>query len=93
LTSQHSHHSVFFTGPFILFLWANRASKQTIEILYHCGLCVSFTSLLTLLKKFAAHCFNRAKQLAYQPHIMCYNNINISTSIFVEQHSDAPTKL
>ncbi|KAG1721430.1 uncharacterized protein EDB91DRAFT_1087665 [Suillus paluster] len=93
LASQRSHHSVFFAAPFTLFLWANGASKQTIEALYHCGLCISFTSLLTLLEKLAARCLNRARQLACWPHIMCYDNINISTSIFVEQRPNAPAKV
>ncbi|KAG1723328.1 hypothetical protein EDB19DRAFT_2043812 [Suillus lakei] len=93
LASQRSHHSVFFAAPFTLFLWTNGASKQTIEALYHCGLCISFTSLLTLLKKLAARCLDCARQLACRPHIMCYDNINISTSIFVEQRPNAPAKV
>ncbi|KAG0694508.1 hypothetical protein DFH29DRAFT_787317, partial [Suillus ampliporus] len=92
LASQCSHHSIFLTVPFTLFVWTNGASKQTIEALYKCGLCISFTSLLTLLEKLAAHCLEHA-QVARQPHMMCYDNINISTLIFVEQRSDAPTKV
>ncbi|KAG1884573.1 hypothetical protein F4604DRAFT_1878642 [Suillus subluteus] len=93
LASQCSHHSIFLTVPFTLFVWTNGASKQTIEALYKCGLCISFTSLLTLLEKLAAHCVEHARQVARQPHMMCYDNINISTSRFVEQCSDAPAKV
>ncbi|KAG1765406.1 hypothetical protein EDD22DRAFT_978741 [Suillus occidentalis] len=93
LASQRSHHSIFLTVPFTLFLWTNGASKQIIEALYKCGLCISFTSLLTLLEKLAVHCIEHAKQVARQSHMMCYDNINISTSIFVEQRSDAPAKV
>jgi hypothetical protein len=93
LASQHSHHSTFLTAPFTLFLWTNRASRQTIEALYKCGLSISFTSLLTLLKKLAACCIEHARLLICQPHVMCYNNINISTSIFVVQQPNAPAKV
>src|SRR6266702_4666209 len=50
----------------------NSASRQIIEALAKCGLCVSFSSLT---------------------HILCYDNINISTSIFVEQHSSAMARV
>jgi hypothetical protein len=93
LASQRSHHSTFLTAPFTLFLWTNGASRQTIEALYKCGLCISFTSLLTLLEKLAARCIEHARLLVRQPHVMCYDNINISTSIFVEQRPDAPAKV
>ncbi|KAG0695544.1 hypothetical protein DFH29DRAFT_1083321 [Suillus ampliporus] len=93
LASQRSHHSTFLTAPFTLFLRTNGASRQTIEALYKCGLCISFTSLLTLLEKLAVHCIEHARLLVCQPHVMCYDNINISTSIFVEQRSDAPAKV
>ncbi|KAG2044369.1 hypothetical protein BDR03DRAFT_930435 [Suillus americanus] len=93
LASQRLHHSIFLTVPFMLFVWTNGALKQTIEALYKCGLCISFTSLLTLLEKLAAHCVEHARQVARQPHMMCYDNINISTSLFVKQHSDAPAKV
>jgi hypothetical protein len=93
LASQCSHHSIFLTIPFTLFLWTNGASKQIIEALYKCGLCISFMSLLTLLEKLAVHYIEHAKQVACQPHMMCYDNINISTSIFVKQRSDAPAKV
>ncbi|KAG1908727.1 uncharacterized protein F5891DRAFT_936980 [Suillus fuscotomentosus] len=93
LASQRSHHSLFLAAPFTLFLWTNGASRQTIEALYKCSLCISFTSLLTLLEKLAARCLEHARQLVRQPHVMCYDNINISTSIFVEQRPDAPAKV
>lgn len=93
LASQRSHHSTFLTAPFTLFLWTNGASRQTIEALYKCGLCISFTSFLTLLEKLAARCIEHARLLIRQPHVMCYDNINISTSIFIEQRPDAPAKV
>jgi len=34
-----------------------------------------------------------AIEVAAGPHITCWDNINISTSIFVEQRKDAPSKV
>ncbi|KIJ57431.1 hypothetical protein HYDPIDRAFT_171701, partial [Hydnomerulius pinastri MD-312] len=93
LARQRSHFSVYFAAPFTLFLWTNGASRQTIEALAQCGLCVSFPSLFKLLKNLASQSVARALQVAQGPHILCYDNINISTSIFVEQRSAAPAKV
>ncbi|KAG0698558.1 hypothetical protein DFH29DRAFT_1081734 [Suillus ampliporus] len=93
LSVQRSHHSIFFSASFTLFCWTNGVSRQTIEALHKCGLCISFTSLLKLLERLAEQCINRACQIARGPHVMCYDNINISTSIFVEQRASAPAKV
>jgi len=61
-----------------------------IEALAQSGLCVLFTSLFALLNQLASQCVDKAIQIAQQPH---YDNINISTSIFVEQCSSAPAKV
>jgi len=93
LAKLRSNYSHYLAAPFSLFLWTNGASRQTIEALAQCGLCVSFTSLSTLLNQLASQCVDKAIQIARRPHILCYDNINISTSIFVEQHSSAPAKV
>ena len=56
-------------------------------------MCISFTSLSTLINKLASCCLEIAGQISRGPHILCYDNINISTSIFVEQRSAAPAKV
>ncbi|KIJ06388.1 hypothetical protein PAXINDRAFT_47855, partial [Paxillus involutus ATCC 200175] len=93
LANQRSHHSLYLAAPFTITLWTNGASRQTIETLAKCGLCISFSSLTTLLKTLASRSLDRAIQVAQGPHILCYDNINISTSIFVEQRSSAPAKV
>ena len=47
-----------------------------------CSFCISFTSLLKLLDKLASQCLDQAVQVAQCPHSLCYNSININTSIF-----------
>jgi hypothetical protein len=76
-----------------MFLWTNGASRQIIEALAKCGLCVSFSSLTTVLKTLAMQGLEWATEIAHGPHILCYDNINISTSTFGEQRSSAPTRV
>ncbi|KAF9226082.1 hypothetical protein BS17DRAFT_807006 [Gyrodon lividus] len=91
---QRSHHSLYLAASFTITitLWTNGASQQKIEMLANCGLCISFSSLTTLLKTLASRSLDRAIQVAQGPHIFCYNNINISTSTFVKR-SSAPAKV
>ena len=71
----------------------NGASYQTIEALYKCGLCMSFSLLTKLINNLATQTLKQASRIACGPHIMCYDNINISTSIFVKQRASAPAKV
>lgn len=93
LAKLRSHHSLFFAAPFTLFAWVNGASRQTIEALYQCGLAISFPSLLRLLNNLATRCIEDATRAALDSHLFCYDNINISTSIYVEQRASAPAKV
>ncbi|KAF8119144.1 hypothetical protein EV363DRAFT_1593479 [Boletus edulis] len=93
LAKERSQLSVYFAAPFSLFLWTNWASRQTIEALHKCGLCVSFPSLTKLISNLAAQSLEQATRIARGPHVMCYDNINISTSTFVEQRAPAPAKV
>ncbi|KAF8122106.1 hypothetical protein EV363DRAFT_1095081, partial [Boletus edulis] len=53
----------------------------------------TFPSLTKLISNLAAQSLEQATRIARGPHVMCYNNINISTSIFVEQRASAPAKV
>ncbi|KIK90667.1 hypothetical protein PAXRUDRAFT_668645 [Paxillus rubicundulus Ve08.2h10] len=59
LAKQRSNQSNYFTAPFTLSLWTSGASRQTIEALHRCGLCISFPSLLNLINNLAKHCLER----------------------------------
>ncbi|KIJ05902.1 hypothetical protein PAXINDRAFT_20870 [Paxillus involutus ATCC 200175] len=93
LAKERSDRTLYFAAPFTLFLFTNGVSRQTIEALHKCGLCISFTSLTTLLRSLATQSLERATHIARGPHVMCYDNINISTSIFVEQRASVPAKV
>ena len=93
LAKLRSNSTLYFAAPFTLFLWMNGAARQTIEALVRCGFCISFTSLFTLLDQLASRCVEQVIKIAKGPHILCYDHINISISLFVEQCSSAPAKV
>lgn len=70
---------------FGLFLWATGCQRQTIDALHRCGLSVSYTSVLKTIEILAAHCMKKAMEAGRDMHGTGYDNINLSTSIFVEQ--------
>ena len=85
LCFQRSHNSLGFPGLFGLFLWTTGCARQTIEALHRCGLSVSYTSVLHIIESLASHCIQLAIKVGAGIHVFCYDNVNISTSIFVEQ--------
>ncbi|KAF8811265.1 hypothetical protein BYT27DRAFT_7221623 [Phlegmacium glaucopus] len=77
-----------------LFLWTSGCSRQTIDSLHRCGLCTSYTSVLKGIELLADHCIQLAVKVGSGIHVFCYDNMNISTSIFVEQRgSKGPAKV
>jgi hypothetical protein len=69
-------------------------SRKTIDVLFHCGLSISYDSIAKLLCQLSRHCINLAKQITCSLHMFCYDNINISSLIFAEQRGAAtPVKV
>ncbi|KAF9555908.1 hypothetical protein CPC08DRAFT_695029 [Agrocybe pediades] len=94
LSYQRSQRSIGFAGLFGLFLWTTGCSKQTIEALHRCGLSVSYVSVLNTIEALAKHCMELAIKVGTDIHVFCYDNVNISTSIFVEQRGSlGPAKV
>ncbi|KAJ7608462.1 hypothetical protein FB45DRAFT_1129825, partial [Roridomyces roridus] len=82
------------SGGAWLFLWSTGSARQTIDAFFRCALSVSYDSVLNSIKSLASHCVEQAVQVANEPHAFCYDNVNISTSIFVEQRGAAgPAKV
>jgi hypothetical protein len=91
---QRSNRSIKFQSVFGLFLWSTGSSRKTIDVLFRCGLTISNDSIGKLLSQLSQHCITLAKQVASSLHMFCYDNINISSSIFVEQRGAAtPAKV
>ena len=84
--------SLSFQAIFSLFQWTTGCQRQTIDALFRCGLSVSFDSVLNIISNLSEHCLALASEVAKGPHALCWDNINVSTSTFVEQRTDAPAK-
>ncbi|KAF8810165.1 hypothetical protein BYT27DRAFT_7066347, partial [Phlegmacium glaucopus] len=94
LMYQRSNRSSGFPAQFGLFLWSTGCAKQTIKALHRCGICVSYNSVLHIFTSLADECIQLAIKVGSGMHVFCYDNVNISTSIFVEQHGSAgPAKV
>jgi hypothetical protein len=71
----------------------NGASKELMTILHHSRLSLSYDSINSILNALADSSIDKARQVASGPHALAYDNINISTSIFVEQVPGMPNKV
>ncbi|KAF9045233.1 hypothetical protein BJ165DRAFT_1312955, partial [Panaeolus papilionaceus] len=95
LRYQRSNRSLGSQTILGIFLWSSGCSRQTIDSLHRCGLSVSYSSILKAIEELATHCMLLAVALALTCcFAFCYDNINISTSIFVEQRgARGPSKV
>lgn len=77
-----------------LFAWSSGASRQLLEVLNHCCISVSYTTILNALETLGEEA-RRQAQSAFEEYPCCltYDNVNMSHSIHVEQHADAPQKV
>ncbi|KAH9058017.1 hypothetical protein EDB83DRAFT_2506745 [Lactarius deliciosus] len=73
--------------------WACGTSRQMIDVLHRTGLTVSYNSISSLVLKLADCSIERAKAALLLPHALAYDNINISSSIYVEQGPNAMSKV
>ncbi|KII83170.1 hypothetical protein PLICRDRAFT_77559, partial [Plicaturopsis crispa FD-325 SS-3] len=88
-----SQHNLRFPAIIGLFSWATGSAVQTMDTLHKLGLSISYDSIRKLLKSLAKSLIAEAGEVARGPHAMCYDNINISTSIHVEQRTNGPAKV
>jgi hypothetical protein len=93
LANSRSSRCIDFPAIFSLFQWITGCQQQSINVFAWCGLSLSFDSVLKAIAKLGEQCLELARQVAQQPHTLCWDNFNIQTSIFVEQHPDMPTKV
>ncbi|KAF6740873.1 hypothetical protein DFP72DRAFT_1086565 [Ephemerocybe angulata] len=91
LLYQRSNRCLGFPAEFGFFLWATGSSRAAIEAAHACGLSVRYQSVLNGLEMLAKHCMDLAVDTASGFHAFCYDNINLSTSIHVEQRGATST--
>lgn len=74
--------------------WGTGASRRMVDILHQSALTMSYTSVLRVLESLSEHSLQTARDYVnHFPHALAYDNINISTSIFVEQRENMPSKV
>ena len=73
--------------------WACGTSRQMIDVLHRTCLVVSYPSIASMVQALADRSIERAKAAALRPHALAYDNINISSSIFVEQGPNMMSKV
>jgi hypothetical protein len=93
LSKLRSNRNLKFMSIMSLFWAINGCSTQSIEVLQKCGLALSTKSYSLLQEHLARIKIAEASVIAHGPHKNGYDNINISTSIFVEQRNGAPAKV
>lgn len=95
LITRRSQQNLAFAGPMSLFFWKNGCSRQTLEVLYSAGLAKSYPTILGIVESLANYSIEEARIAARSPdgYLFGYDNINMLTSIFVEQRSSAPSKV
>jgi hypothetical protein len=65
-----------------------------IDVLHQSALSMSFVSITHIIDALAEHSLEEArKAVRIVPHALAYDNINLSTSIFVEQTANTPNKV
>ena len=73
--------------------WASGASRQLMNVLHHACLSMSYTSASAIITALADSSIAKAKIAASQPHALAYDNINISSSIHVDQGPNMMSKV
>ncbi|KAF8158783.1 hypothetical protein K438DRAFT_1620273 [Mycena galopus ATCC 62051] len=95
IISRRSQYPPDFAGPMSLMWWASGCSREAIEILANIGLSKGFDTTQKLIRSIGNYCIADARVLARGPdgYLYNYDNVNLSTSIFVEQCSSSPAKV
>ncbi|KAH9017399.1 hypothetical protein EDB84DRAFT_1276558 [Lactarius hengduanensis] len=73
--------------------WACGTLRQMIDVLHRTGLTVSYNSISSMVQSLANRSIERAKAASLLPHALAYDNINISSSIYVEQGPNTMSKV
>src|ERR1700685_3965858 len=79
--------------PIGFFFFSCGISRKVTDMLSRCGLCPSYDSTHKTHKILANGNMGRAQVASRLPHSIGWDNINITTSVFVEQHEFTPQKV
>ncbi|KAF6744015.1 hypothetical protein DFP72DRAFT_1079199 [Ephemerocybe angulata] len=76
-----------------LMAWSTGASKQLIDVLHQSAISIPYSTIREVIKELSNGAIRKASLASKGPHSLAYDNINISTSIFVEQGPNTPSKM
>jgi len=79
--------------PFGLSLLAHGTPRSVIDILNAFHISPSFDTISSTARTLADSCIEEAIEIAKGPHVLAYDNIQISTSSLIEQREGAPAKV
>lgn len=73
--------------------WSTGASRQLMNVLNQSCWTPAYGSIMKIIEALASRSIEDARRLSAGPHSFTYDNINISSSIFVEQTPSAMSKV
>jgi len=76
-----------------LFFWSCGCSKDAMNVLHHAGLSLSYASIATMITTLTDRSIEEAHLVGSGPYALAYDNINLFTSIFVEQGPNMASKV
>jgi hypothetical protein len=82
---QRSQNAQLFAAPFSLALWACGAPRQVLDMTSQVALSGSYSGLDDMRTGVLDSCRTQANIVARSPHMFQIDNMQISTSIYVEQ--------
>ncbi|KAG1869806.1 hypothetical protein C8R48DRAFT_699809 [Suillus tomentosus] len=93
IANIRSQNNLAFQITHGLCLFSGGTSRKTIDLLAHCGLSPGYDALHTSHTIMADGQIRRAQLVARGPHMIGWDNIQVSTSTHVEQRALAPPKV
>ena len=93
LVNFRSQNSQRFQVPFGLSLLAHDTPRAVIDMLNKLHLCPCFDTISSTAVTLADGCIAEAIVVVRGPHILAYDNLQVSTSPLIEQREGAPAKV
>lgn len=94
MAKHRSENSQMFACVFGLALWAAGVPRQTIDILSKLGLTPAYSTLRAGRAALSTECMDILRAFVRDnPSLFTYDNLQISSSIFIEQREDAIPKV
>ena len=93
LANFRSQNSQWFQVPFSLLLLAHGTPRAVVDMLNKLHFSPCFDTISSTSITLADGCIAEAINIAKGPHVLAYDNIQVSTSPLIEQREGAPAKV